>query len=259
MDDEADSKIRCSICARLFLSSRLADHLVREHLERIPQLVANLRKPRGTSTEDMRPRTFPCTGCSRVFYSEQELTRHWYGRHGRSVNGEPDRPSGPPSPELSALLAQLEAMPRSPSLPEKNQASSEASHSEAFGLGSATWSSGAHKLRRGGGPDRGYSNVENRRMAKRARLLSEASSKPPNPAEPYFGSPVQPPIKRPDGEAIAGDPSGGIVEDCSPSSRQQTPISPKIWEFLKIKKARTFLTGLLFGRAQRNSRAHRSK
>jgi hypothetical protein len=222
--------------------------LVREHLESIPQLVANLRKSRETSEEPTQ-RTFPCTGCSRVFYSEQELTRHWYGRHGRSVNGEPDRPSRSPSPELSALLAQFEAMPRSPSPPEKNHASSEAGQSEAFGLGSATWNSGTHKFRRGGGPDRGYSNVENRRMAKRARLLSEATAKPLSPAEPYRGSPVEPPVKRADGGVSAGNIPSGIVEDCSPTSRQQAQRSPSIWEFLKIKKARTFLAGLLFGRA----------
>jgi len=246
MGSEPPSKIRCPICSRLFLASRLVGHLVREHPECIPELLASYKESLDASTNERR--VFSCTSCKRVFYTEAELTRHWYGRHGRSVNGRPDRPSKPPSTELSALLAQFEAMPKSPSPPEKNRASSEAGQIEAFGLGSATWNSGTHKFRRGGGPDRGYSDVENRRMARRARLLSEATAKPLSPAEPYHGSPVQPPVKRPDsGEVSADNPPGGIVKDCSPTSRQQAPRSPRIWEFLKIKKVRTFLAGLFFG------------
>jgi uncharacterized C2H2 Zn-finger protein len=254
MGSEPPSKIRCPICSRLFLDSSVVGHLVREHPESIPELLANYRESLSASTNE--PTVFRCTGCKRVFDTEEELTRHWYGRHGQSVNGQPDQPSEPPSPELSPLLTQFEAEPKSPSLQGRNQASSEACQSEAFGPSSATWNSCAHKLRKGGGADRGYSNVENRRMAKRARLLSEATVKPLTSAEPHRGYPIQPPLRRPNGGGLSGDnPLGGSVEDYSSKSPQQAlaPMSPSIWAILKIKKARTLLSGLIFGRAHHNS------
>ncbi len=202
MGNEAASKIKCSICSRLFLGSRLADHVLREHLESIPQLLASLGKSRKTLEEDTRRRTFPCTGCSRIFRSEQELIRHWYGRHGRSVNGHPEVPGSKLSPAASEQLARLfaSALGKTAATSQGSQGQTTDLGGDALGPDGAMWIPGSRKLRRGGGPDRGYSYAENRRMAERAALLSEASAKPPSPPEPYRGSfPVRPPVKRPGG------------------------------------------------------------
>ena len=180
----------------LFVGINFADHMVQEHPGDVSKLWASLRPPMDAAANS--PRTFPSTGCRRIFYSEQELTKHWYGRHGRSISGQPDRPSGQPSPQLSALLAQFGKILRSPSPPEERQPDSVASEGQAFGPGSATWSSGAHKLRKGGGPDRGYSEGENRRMRKRAALLSSAkTARPVNPRPRRTSFPVRPPITHP--------------------------------------------------------------
>lgn len=211
MGSEPLSKVRCPICSRLFLGDRLADHLVQDHIESVPELLASWQE--SIDARRAAEGTFPCTGCKRVFGTEAELTRHWYGRHGRSVSGQPDEPCGELSPELSARLAQFAARSRSRSAPSESPAASEASQSEAFGSGSATWNSGTHKIRTGGGPDRGYSYVENKRMAKRARLLSEASARAPSPTEPYRGSPVRPPIKPTDGrEVFLANTSGELLK-----------------------------------------------
>ena len=93
MGSEPPSKIRCPICSRLFLASRLVGHLVREHPECIPELLASYKESLDASTNERR--VFSCTSCKRVFYTEAELTRHWYGRHaGRStvdLIGRPNR------------------------------------------------------------------------------------------------------------------------------------------------------------------------
>jgi hypothetical protein len=162
----------CPICSKLFLESRVVDHIMRMHPAQSVRGLTEINQPRShRDPSGQTSRTFACDRCSRTFDTERDFVRHWWGRHGRNLDFV--NLGAPQYSEISRLLAALPTPVRA--VPKADIGNEPApNRAETFGPLSASWKNGRTKLRKGGGADRGYSLVKNKMMARRAVLLSQA-------------------------------------------------------------------------------------